>query len=96
MKFKVPLANWWSLAPRRDYTNTAFFLVLRRQITPKVGRARELMSGPILRYWQKVEPILEERRKHLDFPDAIDSVKYLAQEMIMIRDKKLASTKKRR
>jgi len=56
----------------------------------------ELMSGPIMRYWQKVEPILEERRKHLDFPDAIDSVKYLAQEMIMIRDKKLASTIKRR
>ena len=56
----------------------------------------ELMSGPILRYWQKVEPLLKERRKHLDFPDAIDSVEYLAQKMIMIRDKKLASTIKRR
>jgi hypothetical protein len=55
----------------------------------------ELMSGPILRYWEKVEPIFKERRKHLSFPDAIDSVDHLAQEMILIRDKKLASTTKR-
>ena len=54
----------------------------------------ELMAGPILRYWQKVEPILKERRKDLTFPDAIDSVDYLAQEMIMIRNKKQASTKR--
>jgi hypothetical protein len=55
----------------------------------------ELMSGPILRYWEKVEPIFKERRKHLSFPDAIDSVDHLAQEMILIRDKKLASITKR-
>ena len=54
----------------------------------------ELMSGPILRYWEKVEHIFRERRKYLSFPDAVDSVDHLAQEMIMIRDKKLASTKK--
>jgi len=75
-----------------EYFHGVSVLVEQRLIDVRL--VYELMSGPILRYWQRVEPIMAERRKQLTFPDAIDSVEYLAQEMIIIRDRKLASARK--
>jgi len=55
--------------------------VLLKQGLIRATLVSELMSGPILRYWEKFEPILNERREHLTHHEAIDNVEYLYREV---------------
>ncbi len=68
---------WWSVGKVFEGIGV---LVKRGLID--VSLVDDLMSGQVLQYWEKVEPICREDRRRLDYPQAWEHVEYLYDQIL--------------
>jgi hypothetical protein len=62
-------------------------LVRRRLIDPSL--VDDLMSGLVIRYWEKFEPIFVERRRQLNWPQVAEQIEYLYHQVKPIAERQL-------
>jgi len=62
-------------------------LVRRGLIDPSL--VDDLMSGLVISYWEKFEPIFVERRRHLNWPQVAEQIEYLYHQVQPIAERQI-------
>jgi hypothetical protein len=88
---KNPRANVTRRIARNYYNSLA---VLVRRGFLDLDLLYELNPSGVIRYWEKMGPIAEEFRRRNDYPDYLEPIEYLANEMIALRGKRGLSSPK--
>ncbi len=84
--------HWALLLSVGTYYEGIGVLVKRKLIDPTV--VDDLMSGPIIYFWEKIAPIMLEYRKRTGWVEWFEWIEYLAKEIKTIRDQQRAAPAK--